>query len=308
MKNYFPHDSDARSDDKIISLRIKHKWEGYGLYWALIEKLMESNDYTLKADYNVLAFDLRSDAALIKSIINDFGLFAFTENGECFYSESLIMRMRPLDEKKAKLSNAGKRGNEKRWGNNKLRTSPPDKNSIATQSPPDRHPIASLSQDKIRGDKNREEDNIIPPTPPFEGGGRKKKDKSKEINSKARLLFEGHFKETFSDSYYWTPKDAGAMRQLLQKITFSRTEKGMPTDDDSVISALGALLSSIREGWIFQNFSVTNINSKYNEIVAQAKMKTHPKRAADIGVVLNDNSPDRYDSPQEKKWEERWNR
>ena len=30
MKNYFPHDSDARSDDKIIALRIKHKWEGYG--------------------------------------------------------------------------------------------------------------------------------------------------------------------------------------------------------------------------------------------------------------------------------------
>lgn len=99
MKNYFPHDSDARSDDKIIALRIKHKWEGYGLYWALIEKLRESKDYTLKADYNVLAFDLRSDAALIKSIINDFGLFAFTENGECFYSESLIMRMKPLDEK-----------------------------------------------------------------------------------------------------------------------------------------------------------------------------------------------------------------
>lgn len=30
MKNYFPHDSDARSDDKIIALRIKHKWEGTG--------------------------------------------------------------------------------------------------------------------------------------------------------------------------------------------------------------------------------------------------------------------------------------
>ena len=89
MKNYFPHDSDARSDDKIIALRIKHKWEGYGLYWALIEKLRESKNYTLKADYNVLAFDLRADAAILKSVINDFGLFAFTNNGECFYSESL---------------------------------------------------------------------------------------------------------------------------------------------------------------------------------------------------------------------------
>ena len=115
MKNYFPHDSDARSDDKIIALRIKHKWEGYGLYWALIEKLRESKNYTLKADYNVLAFDLRADAAILKSVINDFGLFAFTNNGECFYSESLNTRMQPLDEKRAKLSDAGRRGNEKRW-------------------------------------------------------------------------------------------------------------------------------------------------------------------------------------------------
>lgn len=143
MKNYFPHDSDARSDDKIIALRIKHKWEGYGLYWALIEKLRESKNYTLKADYNVLAFDLRADAAILKSVINDFGLFAFTNNGECFYSESLNTRMQPLDEKRAKLSDAGKRGNEKRWKNGSNRSasqSPPDNNSFATQSPPDKPP------------------------------------------------------------------------------------------------------------------------------------------------------------------------
>ena len=153
MKNYFPHDSDARSDDKIIALRIKHKWEGYGLYWALIEKLRESKHYTLKADYNVLAFDLRADAAILKSVINDFGLLAFTNNGECFYSESLNTRMQPLDEKRAKLSDAGKRGNEKRWKNGSNRSasqSPPDNNSFATQSPPDSHPIAQLSQEEIR--------------------------------------------------------------------------------------------------------------------------------------------------------------
>lgn len=131
MKNYFPHDSDARSDDKIIALRIKHKWEGYGLYWALIEKLRESKNYTLKADYNVLAFDLRADAAILKSVINDFGLFAFTNNGECFYSESLNTRMQPLDEKRAKLSDAGKRGNEKRWKNGSNRSETDQRRAVS---------------------------------------------------------------------------------------------------------------------------------------------------------------------------------
>ena len=268
MKNYFPHDSDARSDDKIIALRIKHKWEGYGLYWALIEKLRESKDYTLKADYNVLAFDLRSDAALIKSVINDFGLFAFTDNGECFYSESLNIRMKPLDEKRAKLSNAGKRGNEKRWKGNQY-TSPPDNNSIATQSPPNRHPIAITSQEEIILEENKQEDNISP-SPPSKGGGRRQKSEPKEINSKARSLFKKYFKDIFSNDYYWTAKDAGAMTKLLQKIAFSREQKKMPIDDESLLYAFQSLLSSIHDDWILNNFSVAIINSKYNEIVNQA--------------------------------------
>lgn len=268
MKNYFPHDSDARSDDKIIALRIKHKWEGYGLYWALIEKLRDSKDYTLKVDYNVLAFDLRSDAALIKSIINDFGLFAFTDDGECFYSKSLNMRMKPLDDKRAKLSDAGKRGNERRWKSSQ-HVSPPDNNLIATQSPPNHPPIAYLSQEENRLEESKKEDNI-PPTPP-KGGGKKSKSEPKEINSKARLLFEQHFRETFGADYYWTAKDAGAMSGLLKKLKFQREQKQLDTSDENVLYALRYLLSSVREGWIFDNFSVTNINSKFNEIVAQAK-------------------------------------
>lgn len=284
MKNYFPHDSDARSDDKIIALRIKHRWEGYGLYWALIEKLRDSKDYTLKADYNVLAFDLRADASVLKSVINDFGLFAFTGNGECFYSESLSARMKPLDDKKAKLSDAGRRGNNKRWNsdvNHPVLKSPPDNDSFATQSPPDSHPIAQLSQEEIRLEEKREEDIILTPSPPLQGGGKKKKKESKEINSKARILFENHFRKTFGSDYYWEAKDAGAMSKLLQKITFSRTQKEMPVDDDSMLYALQILLSSIKEGWIFENFSVTNINSKYNEIVSSARNGNNRKNDTD---------------------------
>lgn len=36
--------------------------------------------------------------------------------------------------------------------------------------------------------------------------------------------------------------------------------------------------------------------------------KIPTKPTTDIGVVLKDNSPDKYDSPQERKWEERWNK
>lgn len=114
MAEYFSHDSNARNDEKIIMLRMKHGWEGYGIYWAIIERLRDSGDYSSVTDYNLIAFDLRTDAAKIKSIINDFGLFSFTENGKRFYSDSLKKRMDIKDEK----SDKARRAASIRWSNN----------------------------------------------------------------------------------------------------------------------------------------------------------------------------------------------
>lgn len=66
-------------------------------------------------------------------------------------------------------------------------------------------------------------------------------------------------------------KDAGAMSQLLKKLKFQREQKRMDVSDESILYALQYLLSAIKEGWIFENFSVTNINSKFNEIISQVK-------------------------------------
>lgn len=289
--DYFPFDIDFFQDLKIRKL-IKYQGGKAVTVYALLLCNIYKQGYYMKWDEElpfIVSEQTGFEEAYIREVIKCclvVGLFS-----KDLYETDNVLTSKGIQERYQKICVLCRRNNEIL-----------EFNTISSEEIPISSEESTQSKVKRKRKKN------ISPSPPLKGGGRKKKGESKEINSKARLLFEEHFKETFSDSYYWTPKDAGAMSQLLQKITFSRTEKGMPTDDDSVISALGALLASIREGWIFQNFSVTNINSKYNEIVAQAKMKTHPKRAADIGVVLNDNSPDRYDSPQEKKWEERWNR
>ena len=133
---------------------------------------------------------------------------------------------------------------------------------------------------KKKKDKETVNDNI-PPTPKGEG-----------INYKARSLFETYYRQLFGSDYYWTAKDAGAMSQLLQKLKFQREQKQMDVADESILYALQYLLLSIKEGWIFENFSVTNINSKFNEIVSQAKKKALSK--TDVGIVLKDNSPEKY--------------
>ncbi|MGX7200044.1 Lin1244/Lin1753 domain-containing protein [Enterococcus nangangensis] len=115
MNNYFPHDSNSRNSDKLLPVRMKFGAEGYGIYFMILERLREEKTYTSVKDYNMIAFDLRVDAQKVKSIVEDFGLFAFTDDGECFYSEGFLKRMEIKDEKSKKRSDAGKKGAAKRW-------------------------------------------------------------------------------------------------------------------------------------------------------------------------------------------------
>ena len=118
MNNYFSHDSNARNSDKLIPLRMKLGAEGYGIYFMLLERLRDEKDYMSIKDYNMLAFDLRVDASKVKSVIEDFRLFVFTEDGKYFYSEGFKKRMDIKDIGSIKRSEAGKKGAAKRWGIN----------------------------------------------------------------------------------------------------------------------------------------------------------------------------------------------
>lgn len=111
MASYFSHDSNARNSDKLIALRMKMGAEGYGIYFMLLERLREEPDYMSIKDYNLLAFDLRVDAAKLKAVIEDFRLFSFTEDGKRFYSEGFLYRMQQKDAKSTKARESA----NKRW-------------------------------------------------------------------------------------------------------------------------------------------------------------------------------------------------
>ncbi len=122
MNNYFSHDSNARNSDRLIPLRAKHGAGGYGVYFMLLERLREEPTYTSVKDYNMLAFDLRVDAALVKSVVEDFGLFTFTEDGKRFYSEGFSKRMEAKDEKSKKARDSVRKRWEKTQSNNERNT------------------------------------------------------------------------------------------------------------------------------------------------------------------------------------------
>lgn len=111
MNNFFSHDSNARNSDKLIPLRARLGAEGYGIYFMILERLREEPTYTSVKDYNMLAFDLRVDAAKVKAVVEDFGLFVFTDDGKYFYSEGFIRRMKIKDQQ----SQSAQKAAEIRW-------------------------------------------------------------------------------------------------------------------------------------------------------------------------------------------------
>lgn len=111
---YFPHDSNARNDDKIIAVRMRHGATGYAVYFMILEKLLESTNYMSVTDYNIIAYDLRVGADIVKSVVEDFGLFQLSEDGKYFYSDRFTDRMRPLDNLREQRRAAGLKSAEVR--------------------------------------------------------------------------------------------------------------------------------------------------------------------------------------------------
>ena len=163
--NYFSHDSNARNSEKIIKLRMRHKSAGYGVFFMILERLRESSNYMSVKDYNVIAFDLREDASLIKSVVEDFGLFVFTEDGKYFYSESFMKRMNLKDQVKEGRSLAGKKGMESRWKKQN------DNNVITDVTENDNNVITDVTENDNKKEKKRKKSKVNnnPPLTPPEG-------------------------------------------------------------------------------------------------------------------------------------------
>jgi hypothetical protein len=106
---YFSHDYNARTDAKIKNLIRKHNMFGYGVYWAIIEDLYQNNN-VLPLDYDLIAYELRTEQDLIKSVIEDFDLFTIKDN--IFGSISVEKRLLERDNK----SKVAKDNARKRWG------------------------------------------------------------------------------------------------------------------------------------------------------------------------------------------------
>ena len=115
---------------------------------------------------------------------------------------------------------------------------------------------------------------------------KEKTKKSPTLVARGRAVFEEFYQKLYDSPYYWSAKDGMHMKQLLQKISFSRQhrENPLPIDDDSVLAALGQFLERINKSWVMDNFSVSTINSQYNNIISEIR---NASKTVTNGRILN---------------------
>ena len=121
--------------------------------------------------------------------------------------------------------------------------------------------------------------------------------KEPTLVTRAKKIFEPYFEKKTGEKYYWKAADGAQMKRLLSQLRFSRQNKGLSVEDEDLLSTLQIFLDKITDNWILSNLSVSNISSKYNELVSQAR-----KNKSAIGIILRNNTDEKYLTQKIKQW------
>lgn len=135
---YFSHDSNSRNDPKLITLCETHGLIGYACFFILIEMLREQSDFKISKKLEPSIFNewqrysiaigmpegteieaMSGHKARIDccSILTDMvALGLVSDDGEHYFSPSLMNRMEAYKSMQIKRSEAGRRGAESRYG------------------------------------------------------------------------------------------------------------------------------------------------------------------------------------------------
>jgi|WetSurSiteA1Bulk_404760.scaffolds.fasta_scaffold60377_1 hypothetical protein len=149
---YFAHDYNARNDQKILEVRSTFGWEGYAIYFALLEFLCESKGYIKREALGGLSLGLSLHKDSLITMIDFFinvGLFVEGKNG--IYSKRIIEHLAY----RKKLSDAGKLGGR---GNKATEVKPPFSQAKASLEA-----VKERKGKEIKGKEIKERDFISEP-------------------------------------------------------------------------------------------------------------------------------------------------
>ena len=119
---YVPHGTNTMGNGKIMELVAEHGMEGYGIYWMLMEHLYQQEDgkSTMKV-IKILCRKMEVSTQKLNRILSNSHLFSI--KNEQVSSPELDKKRAVFEEKRKKLSEAGRKGYEAKTLKNNGNTS-----------------------------------------------------------------------------------------------------------------------------------------------------------------------------------------
>lgn len=117
---WFSHDSNAANNPKMVALKRKYGYEGYGRWWRLVERLRECADYrydiSVPFAWEVIGQDLDMSAADAESFVREcIDYYQLLEtDGQYFWSSDLDDRMEYWEKRREVLRERGRKGGKAR--------------------------------------------------------------------------------------------------------------------------------------------------------------------------------------------------
>ena len=203
MIQYFSHDTNARNDEKVIKLRMRHGAAGYGIYFMILERLAESSDHTASRSYEALAFDLHEDIDLIKSVVEDFDLF-FLED-DCFWSVSMHRRLNDLDQAQKQRTERARKAAEARYQKQEKReTCSVDANAMLEQCTSTTQAMQEQCSGKPIKERKENKENKIKINPPQISSFNEAAGAAEEEEDLVKIYFQ-YFSKAWAYQFLWPP-------------------------------------------------------------------------------------------------------
>lgn len=227
---------------------MRHGMAGIGAFWCIVEMLYEE-DGILPIEYDRIAFELRTDNDLIKSVIQDFELFIIEDDH--FYSESVNDRIKIRTDK----SDQARENVQKRWNKYK-------RNTDVKQT----KDVGNTNKVKKSKEKDIKEKNIL-------------------YQSAIDFYFQWH-KELFGFVPKIDGTQGKALKAILAYIKTIYKNENLPADDKNILNGFSAILNNWNklDKFYYNRTKLSEINSNIQNIIKILKNG----RNAKIGVTNDD--------------------
>jgi hypothetical protein len=248
---YFLHDSSSFDDEKVTEVFMQFGYEGLGLFYTILEKIAKQ-EKPVKTE--VLKKQLFVGKKLTKcwNFLEEIGLIS-TKNGETF-NENLLKFS-----EKYQVSREKNRERIEKFRSQSIEIEEDKKNVTHYETITER----SCNAPKVKISKVKEsKENNIPA-------------EVKKLRLDCREFFLQYYATVKGENYYWLAKDATALNSLLAKIKSKIIEKNGFSEEREIYTSYKLILENISDKWILDNYSIPNINSKFNEIIIQIKNKAN---------------------------------